>query len=151
MFTAPKRPSASSFRYAFAETLAVTAFVAAGDPSIAAISLGSDRARLRDDAHRTLPDGAVLIPDAIMTEAVDVLVWLVWDPGTTVSLPLDPHGRPIDLAVWDAFCAVPANTTTTRGTIVVPRHRVIKADGSITGYRWGVHGKRRLFAVEAAA
>ncbi len=151
MFTAAKRPSDSSFRYAFAETLADTAFVAAGDQSIAAIPLGSDRARSLGNAHQILPDGALLISDASMTDVVDALARLAWDPGTTLSLPLDPHGSPIDLAVWDAFCAVPACMPTTHGTIAVPCHRVLKADGSVTGYRLGVHRKRRLLAMEAAA
>lgn len=90
------------------------------------------------------------------------------------SLSLDLRGSALERAVWDASRAIPAGETrnyeqlakmlpmpaTAREmaascaanalAIVVPCHRVVKADGSISGYRWGVARKRRLLQLEKA-
>jgi len=90
------------------------------------------------------------------------------------DLPLDAQGTAFDHAVWDALCALPYGQTTTYGAlaaqlgkpraaqavgsangrnpiaIVVPCHRVIGRDGSLTGYAWGLATKRRLLTLEGA-
>jgi AraC family transcriptional regulator of adaptative response/methylated-DNA-[protein]-cysteine methyltransferase len=89
------------------------------------------------------------------------------DPG----LPLDLRGTPYELKVWTMLRSVPAGETTNYGAlaaelgtrdardvteaiasnpvaVLVPCHRVIKKDGSISGYRWGVKRKRALLARE---
>ena len=96
-------------------------------------------------------------------------------PGTECDVPLDMHGSAVEMAVWQALRRIPAGETRSYGQIaetlpvtataqevgaacaanvlavVVPCHRVVKADGSISGYRWGVSRKRRLLAMERAA
>jgi AraC family transcriptional regulator, regulatory protein of adaptative response / methylated-DNA-[protein]-cysteine methyltransferase len=92
------------------------------------------------------------------------------------ELTLDLRGSPVELAVWTALQAVPSGETRTYGDIAktlaktlplavtaqdvgaacaanriavaVPCHRVVKADGSISGYRWGVPRKRWLINME---
>jgi methylated-DNA-[protein]-cysteine S-methyltransferase len=90
------------------------------------------------------------------------------------DLPLDLRGTPFQRAVWDLLLAIPYGTTTTYGTladalgrpdrvravgaavgrtpvpIVVPCHRVIGADGSLTGYGGGLQRKRALLDLEQA-
>lgn len=90
------------------------------------------------------------------------------------SLPVDPGGTPFQRKVWSALRSIPAGTTTSYGTlaekvgvvggarpvgtangrnpiaIVVPCHRVIGADGSLTGYAGGLTRKRWLLAHEGA-
>jgi AraC family transcriptional regulator of adaptative response/methylated-DNA-[protein]-cysteine methyltransferase len=89
--------------------------------------------------------------------------------------PLDIRGSLMEQAVWQALRDVPAGQTVTYGQIAkslplpataqdvgaacadnvlavaVPCHRVVKADGSISGYRWGLRRKRKLIKREAAA
>jgi len=91
-----------------------------------------------------------------------------------LDLPLDPRGSALELAVWEALRNIPAGETRSYGAlakaialpataqevgaacaanrlaVAIPCHRVLKADGSISGYRWGVWRKRRLLALEAA-
>jgi len=93
------------------------------------------------------------------------------------DLPLAPQGTPFQMAVWELLRAIPLGTTTTYGAlarlaaerrdgrtpsaqavggavgrnpidIVIPCHRVIGADGSLTGYAGGLHRKASLLALE---
>ena len=103
-----------------------------------------------------------------------VCAWLE-APAGEIGVPLDLRGSTVELAVWQALRAVPSGRTIRYGdiaralpvpataqevgaacaanriAIAIPCHRVIKADGSISGYRWGVQRKRRLLAREASA
>ena len=95
-------------------------------------------------------------------------VAMIDTPRAAVELPLDLRGSPIEMAVWRALMSIPIGETRTYGEIaknlpiaataqevgaacaanpiavVVPCHRVVKADGSVAGYRWGVKRKLRL-------
>lgn len=91
-----------------------------------------------------------------------------------IALPLDICATPFQLAVWRQLCAIPWGATLSYGdiarrlgrpeasravghangsnplAIIIPCHRAIGADGSLTGYRWGVEYKRRLLEHENA-
>jgi methylated-DNA-[protein]-cysteine S-methyltransferase len=94
---------------------------------------------------------------------------------TDFSLPLAPRGTPFQLAVWEELTRIPYGTTVSYGgvaaalgkspvasravglangrnpiSIIVPCHRVIGADGSLTGYGWGVDRKEWLLRHEGA-
>jgi methylated-DNA-[protein]-cysteine S-methyltransferase len=92
---------------------------------------------------------------------------------TAFELPLDYAGTPFQRSVWDALRSLPYGTTTTYGAlgrllgaqpravgaavgatpipIIIPCHRVIGTDGSLTGYGGGLDRKRALLALEATA
>jgi methylated-DNA-[protein]-cysteine S-methyltransferase len=91
------------------------------------------------------------------------------------ALPLAPEGTPFQLKVWRALCRIPYGETLSYGElarrlelvngaravglanganplpIVVPCHRVIGSDGTLTGFGGGLHIKRSLLALEGAA
>jgi methylated-DNA-[protein]-cysteine S-methyltransferase len=92
---------------------------------------------------------------------------------TAFELPLDYPGTPFQRSVWDALRGIPYGTTTTYGAlgrmlgaqpravgaavgatpipIIIPCHRVIGSDGSLTGYGGGLDRKRALLALEASS
>ncbi len=95
-------------------------------------------------------------------------------PHRGLNLPLDIRGSELEQGIWRALREVPAGSTVTYGQIAkasppataqdvgaacsanvlavaIPCHRVVKADGSIAGYRWGVRRKRKLINREALA
>ncbi|WP_421997162.1 methylated-DNA--[protein]-cysteine S-methyltransferase [Reyranella sp.] len=148
-------------------------------PFLAAVS-GRGLAFLAFDADRaTLAarfPGAELVEDADgLREAIAELGSLIDGSGGTCRLPLDLQGSDFERRVWQALRDVPAGTTATYGEIaarlgvprqarevgeacaantlavVVPCHRIVKKDGSISGYRWGVRRKRELLAREHSA
>jgi AraC family transcriptional regulator of adaptative response/methylated-DNA-[protein]-cysteine methyltransferase len=116
---------------------------------------------------------AVLLPggpefDALLAEVVAAIE----EPARAAELPLDIRGTAFEERVWAALRRIPVGTTATYGeiaaalgrptahravaracsanpaAILVPCHRVVRADGSLAGYRWGVSRKRALLEVE---
>lgn len=170
------RPFAGeTLSYGFIEALIGIALVAASERGVAAILIGSDRARLLRDLHAAL-GGATLNEDAAaMAPTLDAVAALLAYPEKGASFALDLRGSPLELAVWKALRMVPGGQTigygelarwlsipataqevgaacaANRVAIAVPCHRVVKADGGISGYRWGVERKRRLINMEGVA
>lgn len=111
--------------------------------------------------------------DAALAEAVKQLAQYFAGTRRTFELPLAPRGTPFQRKVWDALCTIPYGTTISYGElaarignrnaaravglangrnpigIVVPCHRVIGADGSLTGYGGGLDNKSILLDLEA--
>jgi methylated-DNA-[protein]-cysteine S-methyltransferase len=104
-------------------------------------------------------------------DATDQLDQYFGGERTTFELELDLAGTPFQLSVWEALRSIPYGTTTTYGAlaraleaqpraigsavgatpipIIVPCHRVIGSDGSLTGYGGGLPRKRALLDLEA--
>jgi AraC family transcriptional regulator of adaptative response/methylated-DNA-[protein]-cysteine methyltransferase len=148
--------------------------VAGGARGVTAILIGEDRNELRRELARAFPRAALRLDEPGLKEVVDrVCAWLEAPEGE-IGVPLDLRGSTVELAVWEALRAIPRGQTISYGeiaralpvpataqevgaacaanriAIAIPCHRVVKADGSISGYRWGVQRKRRLLATEAA-
>jgi AraC family transcriptional regulator, regulatory protein of adaptative response / methylated-DNA-[protein]-cysteine methyltransferase len=170
MNTAPK-----NVRYAFAASSLGTVLVAVTDNGICAILLGDDAPALERDLAQRFAGARLDVGDRVlhglMAQAVDVIE----APGKALALPLDPHGSPFELRVWHELRGIPAGATASYSEIAlrigapreayavgeacaanmiavaIPCHRVLRKDGGIAGYRWGVKRKRALLAREGAA
>ncbi len=146
--------------------------VAATDRGVCAILLGDDP----DGLVRDLQDrfaNARLSPGGPAFEGwVAQAVGLVEQPGRGLGLPLDVRGTAFQHRVWQALRAIPAGSTAsyaelaarigqpkaTRAVaqacganpvaVAIPCHRVVRTDGALSGYRWGVERKRALLARE---
>jgi len=147
--------------------------VAATQRGICAIALGDDPAALRRDLKMRFPRAAVIEGDASFQDLIARVIALVESPARTVDLPLDVRGTAFQQRVWDALRQIPAGTTASyteiarrigspravRGVasacasnplaVAIPCHRVIRSDGALAGYRWGLERKRTLLAREA--
>jgi AraC family transcriptional regulator of adaptative response/methylated-DNA-[protein]-cysteine methyltransferase len=164
-----------TLRFDFGETRLGLALVAASDRGVAAILLGDAKPRLRGELAQAFPNTDLIEDEAELAETLAEVVALIDHPRHGHDLTLDLAGSPIEVAVWQALCEIPFGETRSYGqlakalpvaataqevgaacaanvlAVAVPCHRVLKADGSISGYRWGVHRKRRLLAMEKAA
>jgi len=171
-----ERPFAGeTLRYGEIDTMLGTALVAESERGVAAILIGSDPARLLRDLRVALA-GAVLHEDPVsMATTLDAVAALMARPERGASFTLDMRGSALELAVWKALRMVPGGHTISYGevarwlsmpataqevgaacaanriAVAIPCHRVVKADGGISGYRWGVERKRRLINMEGVA
>jgi len=175
MTTPTLNTTVETLRFSYGDTVLGTIVVAESVRGVAAIFIGDDRAKLLCDLKNAFP-GAQLVPDqAGLAEAVGKAAALVDAPQLGTDLALDLRGSPVELAIWQALRAIPSGETRTYGAIAktlpmaataqdvgaacaanriavaVPCHRVVKADGKLSGYRWGVQRKRRLINMEGVA
>jgi len=164
-----------AFRFTYGDTKLGTVLAAFGAKGLAAVLLGASRDRLHRELVRSFPEAELIEDDGSSPDAMAKVVSIVNAPRTELDLALDMHGSDTEMAVWQALCQIPVGETRSYGQIaralpvaataqdvgaacaanvlavVVPCHRVVKADGSISGYRWGVSRKRQLTAMEQAA
>jgi AraC family transcriptional regulator of adaptative response/methylated-DNA-[protein]-cysteine methyltransferase len=149
--------------------------VAATGKGIAAILLGDNKGELYRELVHAFPQTHLVADDAGLADNTAKIVAFLDAPNRGLDLPLDIRGSAQEQAVWQALRNVPAGQTITYGQIAkalplpataqdvgaacaanvlavaIPCHRVVKADGSISGYRWGVQRKRKLINLEAVA
>jgi AraC family transcriptional regulator of adaptative response/methylated-DNA-[protein]-cysteine methyltransferase len=168
-------PAPETLRFGYGDTILGTIVVAESARGVVALFIGDDRAKLLRDLQDAFPGTAFVLDEAGLAPTIAKAVALVEAPHRGTDLPLDLHGSPVEMAVWDALRVIPAGETRTYGAIAsglpiaataqdvgaacaanriavaVPCHRVIKSDGSISGYRWGVQRKRRLINIEGVA
>jgi AraC family transcriptional regulator of adaptative response/methylated-DNA-[protein]-cysteine methyltransferase len=147
--------------------------VAATDVGVCAIFLGDDPDLLVHDLEDRFPRAALTGGEAGFEQWMAAVVALVDDPSTGPDLPLDVRGTAFQQRVWQALRAVPAGRTASYAEIAatigaptavravaaacaanklavaIPCHRVVRTDGSLSGYRWGVDRKRQLLEREA--
>jgi AraC family transcriptional regulator of adaptative response/methylated-DNA-[protein]-cysteine methyltransferase len=162
-------------RLAFGTCSLGTVLVAVSTSGIAAILLGDNRCALLGELACAFPYAHCTSDDAGLEDMVAQVVALLEAPHKGLGLPLDIRGSALQLAVWQALRDVPPGQTVTYGQIAknlplpataqdvgaacsanvlavaIPCHRVVKADGSISGYRWGVQRKRKLINREGVA
>lgn len=161
--------------FAFADSSLGTVLVAASDKGVAAILMGDNGTKLQQELVKTFPSARPAAAEAGFEEMMVKVVAFLDAPSKGLDLPLDIRGSTLERAVWQALRAVNLGETVTYGQIAkalpmpataqevgaacaanvlavaIPCHRVIKADGSISGYRWGVDRKRKLLNREAVA
>jgi AraC family transcriptional regulator, regulatory protein of adaptative response / methylated-DNA-[protein]-cysteine methyltransferase len=161
-------------RFAVGECSLGAILVAATERGVCAIALGDDPEELLRDLQDRFPRAELIGGDRDFEQLVAKAVGLVEQPGMRADLPLDIRGTAFQQRVWAALARVPAGQTLSYGelarrvgtpqavravagacaankiAVAIPCHRVLRNDGSISGYRWGVERKRALLAREAS-
>lgn len=148
--------------------------VASSAKGVAAILLGDDADSLLRDLQDRFPKARLVGGDAAYESLVARVVGLVEAPARGLALPLDVRGTAFQQRVWRALREIPAGETATYSSIAerigaprsvravagacaanalavaIPCHRVVRHDGGLSGYRWGVERKRALLVREQA-
>jgi AraC family transcriptional regulator of adaptative response/methylated-DNA-[protein]-cysteine methyltransferase len=163
----------AEIRFAVGECSLGSILVARSERGVCAILLGDDPDALARDLQDRFPRATLIGGDAEFERLVAQVVGLVESPGVGLDLPLDVRGTAFQQRVWQALREIPAGTTATYTEIArrigapasvravaqacaanglavaIPCHRVVRQDGGLSGYRWGVERKRALLQREA--
>jgi AraC family transcriptional regulator of adaptative response/methylated-DNA-[protein]-cysteine methyltransferase len=163
-----------TIRVAVGETSLGGVLVAATDRGVCAIELANDPDELLHAFLARFHAARIITDDPGFEQLVAVVVGMVEEPATTAHLPLDVLGTAFQERVWQALQGVPAGETTTYRelaeaigapasvravagacaanhlAIAIPCHRVVRTDGGLAGYRWGVERKQALLEREGS-
>jgi AraC family transcriptional regulator of adaptative response/methylated-DNA-[protein]-cysteine methyltransferase len=160
-----------TIRFAWGTSSLGDFIVATSERGLVALEFAAHRAEMEKALRVRFPGADVIDGQSELTELLEQVTDVIEQPGRDAGLPLDLRGTPYEIKVWTMLRSVPAGHTTNYGAlaaelgtrdardvttaiagnpvaVLVPCHRVIKKDGSISGYRWGVKRKRALLARE---
>ena len=162
-------------RFAIGECSLGSILVAATDKGVCAILMGSDPNALVHQLQDRFAKAELIGGDAKFETLVAKVVGFVEQPRLGLDLPLDVRGTAFQQRVWRALRQIGAGKTASYGEIAarignpksiravaqacaanmiavaIPCHRVIRTDGQLSGYRWGVQRKRALLEREKRA
>lgn len=165
----------TQIRFAVGECSLGSILVAQSERGICAILLGDDPDALTRDLQDRFPKAQLIGGDPAFESHVARVVGFVEAPGKGLDLPLDVRGTAFQQRVWQALREIPAGKTASYADIArridapksmravaqacaanalavaIPCHRVVRNDGALSGYRWGVERKRALLEREARA
>lgn len=146
--------------------------VAQSPHGLCALLLGDDADALVRDLQDRFPQAMLTRGDADFERLVAQVGAFIEVPALGLDLPLDVRGTAFQQRVWAALRAIPAGETASYRDIaqrigspaavravagacaanalavVIPCHRVVRTDGGLSGYRWGIERKRALLAAE---
>ena len=165
--------SGMRIRFAVGECSLGSVLVAATEKGICSIMLSDDPNELVRELQDRFPNAELLGGDAEFEKSVAQVIGFIEAPGNGFNLPLDVRGTAFQQRVWQALRRIPAGTTTTYTelarsigapaavravgsacganpiAVAIPCHRVVRTDGALAGYRWGIERKRALLERES--
>lgn len=164
----------TEIRFAVGQCSLGSVLVAQSTKGVCAILLGDDPDLLVRDLQDRFPRAALVGGDVAFEQTVARVVGFVEKPARGLDLPLDVRGTAFQQRVWAALRQIPVGSTASYAEIAsrigaasgaravaqacganhlavaIPCHRVVRTDGSLSGYKWGVQRKKNLLAREAA-
>lgn len=162
-------------RFAIGQSSLGAILVASSEKGVASILIGDDPNALVEDLQDHFPKARLVGGDAGYEKLVAQVVGFVEAPQLGLDLPFDVRGTAFQRRVWQALREIPAGQTASYTDIAarigspksvravagacaanniavaIPCHRVVRNDGALSGYAWGVERKRALIAREAVA
>ena len=175
MSASPQKEQPATLHFALGDSSLGSVLVAHSELGVCAILLGDDPKELLRDLKRRFPRVSLVAGIAESEQLVAQAVKLVETPGLRFDLPLDIRGTEFQQRVWQALRDIPAGQTASYSDIAhrigsphsvravaqacgannlavaIPCHRVIRNDGDLSGYRWGIDRKRALLEREGVA
>jgi AraC family transcriptional regulator of adaptative response/methylated-DNA-[protein]-cysteine methyltransferase len=161
--------------YAIANTSLGKVLVGATDRGVSAVYLGEREGALVEVLRKEYPKAEIVRRTGESEEWLKEIVRRVEGSAPSVDLPLDVQATAFQRRVWQELQRIPRGTTRTYTevaraldkprsvravaracatnpvSIVVPCHRVIRSDGNLAGYRWGLQRKQKLLEQEGAS
>lgn len=165
----------TTIRFAVGECSLGAILVAATDIGVCAILLDNDADALVRDLQDRFPKAQLIGGDADFESLVAKVVGFVEAPALGLDLPLDVRGTAFQRKVWNALREIPAGETVSYSAVAecigspksvravagacaanaiavaIPCHRVVRRDGEMSGYRWGIERKQALLEREAVS
>jgi AraC family transcriptional regulator of adaptative response/methylated-DNA-[protein]-cysteine methyltransferase len=165
----------ATIRFAVGECSLGSILVAATEKGVCAIQFGDDPDALVRDLQDAFAKAKLIGGDKAFEQTVAQVVGFVEAPQQGLGLPVHVRGTAFQQRVWQALRAIPAGTTASYAEIAakigepkavravaqacganpvavaIPCHRVVRRDGALSGYRWGVVRKEALLSKEALA
>lgn len=162
----------NDIRFAVGQCSLGAILVAQSDRGVCAILLGDDPHRLVCDLQDQFRLANLIGADAGFEQLIAQVVGFVEAPAIGLDLPLDVRGTAFQERVWQALREIPPGQTASyaqiaqrigaptsmravaqacganRLAVAIPCHRVVRSDGNLSGYRWGVERKRQLLERE---
>ena len=163
----------TEIRFAVGECSLGSILVAQSARGVCAILIGDDPDELARDLQDRFPHARLIGGDAGFEQLIAKVVGFVEAPRLGLDLPLDVRGTAFQQRVWQALREIPAGKTVSYTelarriglpksvravaqacaanalAVAIPCHRVVRNDGGLSGYRWGVERKRALLEREA--
>jgi len=161
-----------TIRYAMADSPLGRVLVGATERGLCAVLFADDDAEALVDLRERFPQAVLRRDDNDLREAVTFVLGRMKESTSAAAMPFHARATAFQQRVWRALSEIPRGETRTYAEIaeaigapkavravgtacganplavVVPCHRVVGADGKITGYRWGVERKKRLLEME---
>ncbi len=162
----------SSIHFAIGECFLGSILVARSDRGVCAVMMGDDPQQLARDLQDQFPKAEIIGAERSYEDLVAKVVGLIENPRIGLDLPLDIRGTAFQQRVWKALQQIPVGSTASYTEIAesigmpksvravagacaantiavaIPCHRVIRNDGGLSGYRWGVERKSSLLERE---
>lgn len=163
----------TEIRFAVGECSLGSILVASSERGVCAIYLGDDPDKLVHKLHDQFQHSSLIGGDKQFEKLVAKVVGFIEAPSIGLDLPLDIRGTAFQQRVWNALMKIPAGSTVSytdiaerigspksfravaqacaanKIAVAIPCHRVVRTDGSLSGYRWGVERKRTLLKRES--
>jgi AraC family transcriptional regulator of adaptative response/methylated-DNA-[protein]-cysteine methyltransferase len=171
----PANASVDTISYSTSECFLGQVLVARSVKGACAILIGADRDELEVDLASCFPEAKLVANETAVHDDLVKVIRFVEKPAEGLYLPLDMRGTPFQRRVWEKLSAIPVGRTVTYTDVAywvgpltsaravagacasnpialaVPCHRVVRSNGDLAGYRWGVERKREMIRREAMA
>jgi AraC family transcriptional regulator, regulatory protein of adaptative response / methylated-DNA-[protein]-cysteine methyltransferase len=161
--------------YAIRETHLGWLLVAATETGVCAIEFGDSHSDLEASLHSRFSQAEIIAGHPVYENWVQSVLSYLDHPNSGLNLPLDIRGTAFQQQVWQAVQEIPIGETisytelarrvghpkavraaagacaSNKIAVAIPCHRVVRSDGSLSGYRWGIERKRKLLEREKEA
>jgi AraC family transcriptional regulator of adaptative response/methylated-DNA-[protein]-cysteine methyltransferase len=168
------KSTVAQIQYAVSRCSLGQILVALSAKGVCAILLGASQDILLEDLRQRFPSAHLDVADEKLQPLVAKIIEFIDAPSAGLDVQLDARGTDFQRKVWRALREIPAGATASYLDIanrigspksvravaracganplavVIPCHRVVRTDGGLSGYRWGVERKRALLAREGA-